>query len=134
MPAPGNKLRLPALIALTMGPALVVGIGLWVSAELVPECRPDIRESLTSPDGAVTLVVFGLECGATTGSSNTQAAVHMSDEPFSRETGEVFFAADGVHDLNPRWTSARAIEITEPAGVTVHRRLEIVSGISVAYN
>lgn len=132
MPAPGNKLRLPALIALTMGPALVVGIGLWVLAELVPECQPDVRASLISPDGAVALVVFGLDCGATTG-SNTQAAVHTSDEPFSQETAEVFFAADGVHDLAPRWTAARAIEITEPAGVTVHRRLETISGIPVAY-
>jgi hypothetical protein len=134
MPAPRNKLGLPALIALTTGPALVVGIGLWVLTELVPDCRPDIRESLISPDGAVTLVVFGLDCGAATGSNNTQAAVHMSDEPFSQETGEVFFAADGVHDLNPRWTATGAIEITEPAGVTVDRRLEIVSGIAVAYN
>jgi hypothetical protein len=133
MPAPANKLRLPALIALTTGPALVVGIGLWVLTELVPECQPDMRESLPSPDGAVTLVVFGLDCGGTTG-SNTQAAVHMSDEPFSQETAQVFFAADGVHDLVPRWTSGGAMEITEPAGITVHRRLETVSGISVTYN
>lgn len=133
MPAPGNKLRLPALIALTMGPALVIGIGLWMLAEFVPQCRPDVRESLVSPDGELTLVVFGLDCGATTGSNNTQAAVHMSDELFSQETGEVFFAADGVHDLNPRWTGAGAIEITEPAGVTVHRRLERVADIPVTY-
>lgn len=133
MPAPGNKLRLPALVALTMGPALAVGLGLWVLAELVPECRTDVRESLTSPDGATTLVVLGLDCGAATGSNNTQAAVHMSDEPFSQETAEVFFSADGVHALAPRWTAAGAIEITEPAGATIHRRLETVSGIPVGY-
>ncbi|GLQ52870.1 hypothetical protein [Devosia nitrariae] len=132
MPAPGSKLRLPALIALTTGPALVVGVGLWVLTELVPECRPDVRENLTSPDGAVTLVVFGLDCGATIG-SNTQAAVHMSDELFSQETAQVFFAADGAHDLAPRWTAAGEIEITEPAGATVHRRLETIDEIPVTY-
>lgn len=132
MPAPGNKLRLSTLVALTTGPALVVGVGLWTLAELVPECRPDVRESMPSPDGAVTLVVFGLDCGATTG-VNTQAAIHTSDEPFSRERAQVFFAADGVHALAPRWTEAGAIEIAEPAGVTVHRRLETVAEIPVSY-
>lgn len=127
-----NKLGLPALLALTAAPALVVGAGLWFLADLVPQCTPDVRESILSPDGATTLVVFGLECGATTG-SNTQAAIHPASEPFSSDTAQTFFSADGVHDLGARWDADGNIEINLPQDAAINRQVDEVAGHAVIY-
>ena len=133
MPARGRKLSLPLLVALTTGPALVVGAGLWLLADLVPQCVPEVRESVTSPDGTATLAVFGLACGTATADSNTQAAVHPAAEPFSTDNAEVFFAADGTHQLSPRWREG-GIVIDAPEGAAITRRLDRVGSFPVAYD
>jgi hypothetical protein len=132
MPAPGRKFSLPLLVALTIGPALIVGAGLWLLADFVPQCTPDLREDVTSPDGAATLAVFGLDCGAQTG-TNTQAAIHPAAEPFSPDNAEVFFAADGTHELSPRWREG-TIMIDAPEGATITRQLDRVGSFPVAYD
>jgi len=133
MPAAGRKLPLALLIALTTGPALVVGAGLWLLADLVPECVPDLRESVTSPDGTTILAVFGLDCGGATAGPNTQAAIHPATEPFSQENAQVFFAADGTHQLSPRWREG-GIVIDAPEGAAITRQLDRVGSFPVVYD
>jgi hypothetical protein len=126
-----NKLGLPVLLALTVAPALVVGVGLWLLADLVPQCSPDVRQSIASPDGATTLVTFGLDCGD--GSSNTQAAIHPAGAAFSSETAQTFFSAEGEHDIAARWDGKGNIEITLPRDAEINRKVDTVAGISVVY-
>ncbi|WP_152664505.1 hypothetical protein [Devosia geojensis] len=121
------------LIALTTGPALVVGTGLWLLADLMPQCAPEVHESVTSPDGTATLAVFSLDCGAADG-SNTQAAVHSAAEPFSQENAQVFFVAEGTHDLSPRWREDGSIVIDAPAGAAITRQLDRVGSSAVVYD
>lgn len=127
-----NKLGLPTLLALTAAPALVVGAGLWFLADLVPQCTPDMRNSIISPDGATKLVIFGLDCDASTG-PNTQAAIHPAAEPFSSETAQTFFSAGGKHDLAARWDAGGNIEITVPESAAIYRQAEEVAGLTVLY-
>lgn len=126
-----NRLSLPLLIGLTAGPALIVGAGLWLLADLMPGCDADIRESVNAPDGAMALTVFGLDCGATTG-FNTQAAIHPAADPFTASEALTFFAADGLHALHPEWT-AEGIALTLPADDQVLRRADSVGGVPVRY-
>jgi hypothetical protein len=131
-PRRSNRLGLPVLIALTVAPALVIGAGLWFLADMVPQCTPDMRQSIASPDGTRTLVVFGLDCGTTTG-FNTQAAIHPSSETFNAETAETFYSAQGRFDPQVRWTGPAAIEITTPPETEIYRQEKTIGPVTVAY-
>jgi hypothetical protein len=125
-----RKLPVPMLLALTVGPALMIGATLWVVNDLVPACTVTETARLTAPDAQFDLVTFSRDCGD--GTPNMQATLVPPAEevPFDAASF-VSVAADA--DLAPRWDAYGNIEITLPAGADVLRQDEAVAGISVIY-
>ena len=55
---PKTKMPVPILLALTLGPALMIGSTLWVVNDLVPACTITEAQRLTAPDDQFDLVTF----------------------------------------------------------------------------
>lgn len=124
------RMPLPVLLALTAGPALIIGMTLWFVNSLVPECTVTEQERLTAPSGEFDLVTFSRACGDT--EPNIQAALVPSGEevPFDAAS---FVSIGAEADLDPRWDAYGNIELTVPADVTIYRRDDAVAGIAVIY-
>jgi hypothetical protein len=63
----------------------------------------------------MSLVVFGRECGATTG-YNTQLSIAPAGGPFSPEKNPAFFVTSGLQDVTARWLGDNAVEISGASG------------------
>lgn len=127
---PKTKMPAPVLLALTAGPALMIGATLWVVNDLVPACSVTETARLTSPDNEFDLVTFSRDCGDTP--PNIQAALVPPEEdvPFDAAS---FVSIAAAADLDPRWDADGNIEITLPAGAEILRQDEAVAGIAVIY-
>jgi hypothetical protein len=127
---PRNKMPVPVLLALTVGPALLIGATLWVVSDLVPACTVTETARLTSPDGQFDLVTFSRDCGDTP--PNMQAALVPPAEDVVFDAAS-FVSVAAAADLAPRWDADGNVEITLPAGADVLRQDDSVAGISVRY-
>jgi len=117
-------------IAIVAGGIILFG---GKAVELVyPDCAVDVRSRTPSPTGNKSLVIFGVDCGATTG-FNTQASIAPSDQAFSRESYPAFLSIDGTHDIAVKWTGDRAVELRIPLGERIYRREEQSGEVSVSY-
>jgi len=127
---PKARMPVPVLLALTIGPALMIGTTLWVVNDLVPACSVVEATRATSPDDQFDLVTFSRDCGDTP--PNIQAALVPPTEAIPYDAAS-FVSAEGATDLAARWGSDGNIEITLPQGAEVLRRDDNVAGISVTY-
>jgi hypothetical protein len=118
------------LLALTLGPALAIGMTLWFVSDLVPECVVTEHQRVTAPDGAFDLVTFSRACGPT--EPNIQAALVPpgEDVPFDAAS---FLSIGADADLQPRWDGYGNIELTLPQGAEIHRQDASVANIEVIY-
>lgn len=126
-----NRSSLPLFIALTAGPALIVGAGLWYFAGTLPSCQIVLAERLTSPDKQFDLVTFSRECGTSVG-PNTQAALIPAGEAVPDDATS-FLSIAAAADLRPRWDGFGNIELSVPPDVDVYRNDDSVAGITVIY-
>lgn len=126
-----NRSSLPLFIALTAGPALIVGAGLWYFAGTLPSCQIVLAERLTSPDARFDLVTFSRECGASVG-PNTQAALVPVGNAVPDDATS-FLSIGATADLSPRWDAFGNIELSVPSDVDVYRNDDSVAGITVIY-
>jgi hypothetical protein len=127
---PKVQMPVPVLLALTVGPALMIGATLWIAGGLVPACTVTETSRLTSPDSQFDLVTFSRDCGDTP--PNMQAALVPPAEEIPFDAAS-FVSVAASADLRPRWTEAGQIEITLPDGAEVLRQDENVAGIPVTY-
>jgi len=117
-------------MVLTLGPALAIGMTLWLVNDLIPECVVTERQRLASPDNEFDLVVFSRACGAT--EPNSQAALVPPGEEIAFDAAS--FASIGTDaDLQPRWDGYGNVELTLPEGAEIYRQDESVAGVSVIY-
>ena len=122
---------LPLFAALTAGPALIVGAGLWWLGSSAPTCALDIQQSLVSPDGRFDLVIFSRNCGDST-DPNTQAALIPAGSDLPEDAAS--FASIGTQaDLAPRWDGFGNIELTLPSDAEIYRQDDAVAGVTVIY-
>ena len=121
---------LPVLLALTVGPALIIGMTLWFVTGLVPECIIAEQERLTAPSGEFDLVTFSRACGDT--EPNMQAALVPAGEEVAFDAAS-FVSVGAAADLAPRWDAYGNIELTLPADVTIYRQDDAVAGVTVIY-
>jgi len=78
-------------------------------------CKTVVRNSMPSPDGTKSIVIFGKECGATVG-FNTQASISTTGSSFSPEKSDAFL-------LFPGSTSSRRSGLeTAPLNFLLFRR------------
>lgn len=126
-----NRMPLAVLLALTLGPAIAIGMTLWFVTDLLPRCVVEEQRRLPAPDGAFDLVVFSRDCGATT-TTNTQAALVPPGEevPFDAAS---FVSIAAAADLAPRWDEEGRIEIVLPPDVEIYRQDDGVAGVAVRY-
>ncbi len=127
---PQIKMPPAVLLALTLGPALAIGMTLWIVNDIIPECMVTEHQRVTAPDDQFDLVVFSRECGPTP--PNTQAALVPPGEavPFDAAS---FFSIPAAADLAASWGGDGSIEIDAPEDVEALRRDATVAGVTVIY-
>ncbi len=128
--ARSTRMSLPILLALTAGPALMIGATLWVVNDLVPACTVSEATRQTSPDNEFDLVTFSRDCGQ--GTPNVQAALVPPGEDIPFDAAS-FVSVAAAADLAPRWDAYGNVEIAIPDGAEVLRQDETVAGITVIY-
>jgi hypothetical protein len=131
----GHRLRrLSAAASLVVTFTMLLGFVVYaaVRALLADFCSVTPRRVLPSPDAKANLVVFEVDCGATT-SFNTQVSIVPSGAKFSRETYPPFFVVKERHELVAAWVGDRQVEIVVPHDEQVYRQDSMVSGIAVIY-
>ena len=118
------------LLALTLGPALAIGMTLWLVGDLLPECVVTEHQRVAAPDGAFDLVTFSRACGLS--EPNIQAALVPPGEevPFDAAS---FLSIGADADLQPRWDGYGNVELTLPEGAEIHRQDASVAGVEVIY-
>jgi hypothetical protein len=96
-------------------------------------CETVIRNSIPSPDGSNSIVVFGRECGATVG-FNTQASIAPTGSSFSATKYPAFFVVSGLQVVVAKWLGEHAIEIAMIPGTDkVFKREHHVGNIEIRY-
>jgi hypothetical protein len=117
-----------AVCAVMAGGALYV----WYVTSIFGECKTVVRNSIPSPDGSKSIVIFGKECGATVG-FNTQASIAPAGGSFSPDKNPAFFVVSGEHVVLARWLGDSAVEIALQEGGKVFRNEQRVGDIKVVY-
>jgi hypothetical protein len=96
-------------------------------------CKTVVRNSMPSPDGTKSIVIFGKECGATVG-FNTQVSIAPSGGSFSQEKSPAFFAISGEHSIMAKWLGDSTVEISSiPEGERVLKSEQRVGEIRITY-
>jgi hypothetical protein len=96
-------------------------------------CKTVVRNSMPSPDGTKSIVIFGKECGATVG-FNTQVSIAPSGGSFSQEKSPAFFAISGEHSIMAKWLGDSTVEISSiPEGERVLKSEQRVGEIRISY-
>ena len=118
-----------ALIAVIAGGAVYV----WYALSSFGECETEIRRTIPSPNGKKSLVVFGRDCGATTG-FNTQLSIASAGGPFSPQKNPAFFVTSGLHDVMASWLGDSTVEIAPiPGGDKIFRNEQNAGDVKVVY-
>ncbi|KKB10095.1 hypothetical protein [Devosia chinhatensis] len=128
---PQTKMPPAVLLILTAGPALAIGMTLWIVNDLVPACDVTEHQRLAAPDGQFDLVTFSRQCGDST-DANMQAALVPPDEPVPFDAAS-FVSVGAEANLQPRWEGPDSVELTLPQDAEIYRRDETVAGINVLY-
>ncbi len=112
--------------------AMTVGGALYLASAWAP-CQTIVRQSISSPHGSSSIVVFGRECGATVG-FNTQVSIVPSGSSFSAEKYPAFFVTSGLQVVMATWLDESAVEIAIiPGAEKVSRREDHVGDIKIIY-
>jgi hypothetical protein len=85
-----------------------------------------------SPSGKTAAVVFGTDCGATTG-FNTQLSVLPSDVAFDRDKYPPVLVLKDKKELGLRWISDVALAVAIPEGAYEYKRLGTSGDVTVTY-
>ena len=118
------------LLALTLGPALAIGMTLWFVNDLMPECVVTERQRVTAPDGEFDLVTFSRACGPTEPNIQAVLAPPGEEVPFDAAS---FLSIGAEADLQPRWDGYGNVELTLPQGAEILRQDPSVAGVEVIY-
>jgi hypothetical protein len=127
---PQMKMPPAILIALTVGPAIAIGMTLWLVNDMIPECVVTEHQRITAPDNQFDLVTFSRACGPT--EPNIQAALVPpgAQVPFDAAS---FVSVGSEANLQPRWDGYGNIEMILPEGAEIYRQDDAVAGIGVIY-
>jgi len=115
-------------------------VGLFV-AGCSGTCHNTPHQTLPSPHGRFSAVLFSRDCGATTGFSSQVSVTGIGD---TQNGGGNAFVADDNHGLAAaaswggpwtelRWLSAGRLLVRYDARARVFKKEERVSGVSISY-
>lgn len=117
---------------LALGIVTAGGYNFYSLYETVTRCDLAVQDSIPSPSGKRSAVIYEMGCGATD-SFNTQVSVAPSDRPFSPEQNPSFLSLHGQHALGVKWVGERVIEIGLPEGKKIYRNDPAVDDITIEY-
>jgi hypothetical protein len=121
--------RIIILVAVIAGGALSVAF----TDSLFGTCKTVVLDTIPSPDGRRSIVVFRKQCAAAVPYS-TQASVAPAGVAFSAEKIPAFFIIAGTPAVSANWRANNKIEMAvTPAGGKVLRSQQSVGDIEVAY-
>ena len=120
--------RIIVLVAVIAGGALSVAY----TGNLFGACKTVVLETIPSPNGNRSVVVFRKQCAAAVPGS-TQASIAPSDIAFSAKKIPAFIVA-GTPAVTANWRGNNAVEISAvPNGGKVFRSQQSVGEIEIAY-
>ncbi|MNJ98766.1 hypothetical protein D3C87_165350 [compost metagenome] len=97
----------------------------------LPGCENEIRAVVISPSGKTKAVVFGRDCGATTG-FNTQISIIAVREDLPDEGGNAFIA-QGKIPLQIQWESEAELNVSGLGAADRFKQEQIVRGVRLIY-
>jgi hypothetical protein len=96
-------------------------------------CQTAVLNTVPSPDGHRSIVIFRKQCAATVPYS-TQASIAPSGTAFSADKIPAFFVVAGTPAVTANWLGNTAVEISSvPNGGKVFRSQQSVGDITIAY-
>jgi hypothetical protein len=94
-------------------------------------CENEISQTVRSPSGKMSAVVFNRGCGATVG-LNTQVSVLQSSARLPNDGGNVLIVDDAVR-LKIEWGSDAALRISGQLHTRIFKQEAAVMGVHVTY-
>jgi hypothetical protein len=82
---------------------------------LTPLCGLSIYDRVPSPSGQQLAVIFGKDCGATTGFNNQVSIFPATGEVFSADEYPPFVIVDGRNNVFVTWTNDASISVVLPS-------------------
>jgi len=102
-------------------------------ATVFGECRAAILDSVQSPNGKKSVVIYRAECGATVGYS-IQASIAPTGAKFSFGRYPAFFIVNHTPVVIARWLGDSEVEISVvPGGEQIFKNEDSVEGIRIKY-
>jgi hypothetical protein len=95
-------------------------------------CEVDIRKRILSPDGAKSIVISGVDCGATT-PFNTQVSIASNRGKFSREKAHPFLVVRGQHEVAAKWLGDDVVGILGFGADRVYKQEQSAGEIRIEY-
>jgi len=99
------------IAAITISP-IVVTIGIAITYFIPEMCSNEIINTITSPDNKSKIILFGRNCGATTGFS-TQISIVDNGETLGNEAGNIYIAEGRPSNYSIKWKSNTSVFISE---------------------
>ena len=94
-------------------------------------CENEVVSAVTSPSGKIKAVMFGRNCGATTG-FNTQVSIVNAGDKVLAEGGNVMILDEEV-PLRIRWVSDQELSIAGWRKTRVFKQEASVNGVRIRY-
>jgi hypothetical protein len=115
--------------------AVIVGGVLSVTSVvgLFGACSSAVLDTIPSPDGKKSIVIFRKQCNATVPYS-TQASIAPAGLASPEEKIPAFFILSGTPAVTGHWLGNTAVEMTAAApGEKIFRKQQTVGDIQIAY-
>ena len=94
-------------------------------------CGNEVAQTIASPSGHLTAMVFNRNCGATTG-FNTQVSIISGLDTLPNDGGNVLIL-DGTVPLRVHWQSDSALQLAGVGSAKIFKQAKVVAGVSVSY-
>lgn len=130
-----KKILKAIIVFFTIVIFLIIG-GYYVLLHIFDDmCENQIYNTISSPDSKHKAVLFQRDCGATTDFS-TQVSILQIDSSLNNESGNVLVVKGhpSNNNINIRWISENALEITNVKNASVYKKEASIDNIKVVYN
>lgn len=137
-------MRKKQTLAATLGVVAALLVGGWYALDRMADgsCSNAVIDEALSPDGALRLVAFQRDCGATTGFS-TQISLLKRNAALPNDSGNVFIAdtdhgdassgPGGGPEVRMRWDGPKQVTIQHHARARVFLSERIHEGVALTY-
>lgn len=111
---------------------VIASLGILASCSQM-SCENEVLDTIPSPDGSVSAVVFNRNCGATTG-GNIHVSV-ISNGALPTEKGNALVMDEVIYswDARPKWEREGKLTLTIPPNAKVFHKSNRIDGIQLEF-